>query len=170
MLFLWIMAHEIIPASWFSNCWVMNILMNPLRIGRAIIAYNSFFVALIRYLYIVHRQKANKWKFKKVGILFQAASITVPISMEVVRFFSEYDLPGLRSTERFKSCVAVNEGLNSTVSITLPDPAPVALSLQIFPAEIVDTMYGMYLTITTMVYSNVIEGYFYFKIFQTITR
>ena len=170
MLFLWIMAHEIIPASWFKNCWVMNILMNPMRIGRAIIAYNSFFVALIRYLYIVHRKKANKWKFEKVGKLFQAASIIVPVSMEIVRLFSEYDLPGLRSTERFKTCVAMNEGLNSTASINLPDPAPVQLSLRIFPAGMVDAMYGFYLACATMVYSNVIEGYFYYRMFQTITR
>ena len=170
MLFLWIMAHEIMPADWFSNCWVMNILMNPLRIGRAIIAYNSFFVALIRYLYIVHRKKANEWKFRSVGSIFQGASIVVPLTMELVRFLSEYDLPGLRSTDRFKSCVAINEGLNVTANISLPDPMPVELSLKVFPGEVVDTMYYFYITMATIVYSNVIEGYFYFKMFRVINR
>ena len=170
VFFLWMMAHEILPADWFSNCWVMNILMNPLRIGRAVIAYNSFFVALIRYLYIVHRKRANKWKFQRVGKIFQVSSVSVPITMELIRFFSEYDLPGSRSTDRFKSCVATNEGLNSTLNIILPDPAPVELSLKVFPNEVVNAMYFFYLAMATIVYSNVIEGCFYFKIFQVIRK
>ena len=46
MLFMWIMSHEILPSAWFSNCIVMNFLMNPLRIGRSMIAYNSFLLPL----------------------------------------------------------------------------------------------------------------------------
>ena len=122
MTCFWIMGHEIMPSDWFSNCWVMNILLQPMRIGRSIIAYNSFFVALIRYLYIVYRQKANQWSFEKVGKLFQVASIAIPISMETIRIFSEEDMPGLKSTERFKSCVAANEGLNGTQNIEFPPP------------------------------------------------
>ena len=43
--------------------------------GRTIIAYNSLFVALIRYVYIVYDQKANQWDFESVGRSFQIASI-----------------------------------------------------------------------------------------------
>ena len=48
-------------------------------LGRAIVAYNSLFVALIRYVYIVHERKANQWDFELVGKRFQIASISVPI-------------------------------------------------------------------------------------------
>ena len=142
--------------------------MNPMRIGRSIIAYNSLFVALIRYIYIVYHQKANQWSFEKVGRLFQIASIVVPVMVEVIRIFSEKDLPGLKTTERFRKCVASNEGLNSTDNLVLPDPAPVAFSLQYLPSQVVNAMYYMYLTSATLVWLNIIEGYFYLKMYHIV--
>ena len=169
-MFLWIMAHEIMPSDWFSNCWVMHILMNPMRVGRSIIAYNSFFVALIRYLYIVHYKTANQWIFEKMGRRFQIASIAFPIFMEVIRILSEEDLPGLRSTERFRNCVAENEGLNNTDSLILPTPATVEFSLKFLSPHLVNAMYSIYLAIATLVYSNMVEGYFYLRMYETIQR
>ena len=170
MLFMWIMSHEILPSAWFSNCIVMNFLMNPLRIGRSMIAYNSFFVALIRYFYIVHTQKANEFLFEKVGKWFQVASIAVPLCMESIRFFTEEDMLGLISTDRFRNCVAFNEGLNSTKDMILPSPRGVAFTKEFLPPQLVDGIYNIYLVIVTLVYSNVVEAYLYFKMFQTVER
>ena len=91
--FMWLNTNEMLPAAWFSNCWIMNLLMQPMRIGRSIIAYNSFFVAFIRYLYIVHRETANEWDFEKVGKRFQYASIGVPIILELLRVLTESRSP-----------------------------------------------------------------------------
>ena len=171
---LWIMTNEILPAAWFSNFWVFNILLQPVRIGGVIVAYNSSFVALIRYQYIVCRQKANQWNFEKVGKLFQIASMAFPIFTEIWRMFSEYGDSifrfGMKSSERFRNCMAVNEGFNSTENMTFPAPAPVGISLQFLPHEVVDAMYFIYGTITFLVFSNLIDGYMYWKIFQTIKR
>ena len=52
-----------------------------IAIGRSIIAYNSFFVCLVRYIYIVHRVKTNQWNFENIGRLFQIGSIVVPTLM-----------------------------------------------------------------------------------------
>jgi len=168
--FLWIITNEILPAAWFSNYWVFHISLQPVRIGVAIVAYNSSFVALIRYQYIVHRQKANQWNFEKVGKLFQKASITFPMFMEIMRIFSEYDFPGLKSSERFKNCMSFNEGLNITENTTFPTPETVGISLQFLPLAVVDTMYYIYVIISFLVFSNLIDGYMYWKIFQTIKR
>ena len=159
-----------LPASWFSNCWIMNLLMQPMRIGRSIIADNSFFVAFIRYLYIVHRETANEWDFEKVGKRFQYASIGVPIILELLRIFTEVDLLGLKEGDGFRNCVAINEGLSSAENITLPNPSPVQLSTLLIPPSTVTIGYYIYLLVVTLIFSNAIEGYFYLKIFQSINR
>ena len=170
MLLLWMNAHEIMPASWFANCWLLNILYNPLRIGRVIIMYNSFFIALIRYIYIVHNQKAENWNFKKVGDLLRIASVTVPISVEVVRIFIEIDFPGLKSTERFMNCFVANEGLKRSSNITLPLPAPVVMSMSFLPPQLIHGLYYIYLGIIIIIGSNITEAYMYLEMFKTIKR
>ena len=171
LLYLWMNAHEIMPSSWFENCWLMNIMMHPVRIGRTIIAYNSFFVALIRYLYIVHHKKANQWDFQKTGQIFQVASILVPLVMELIRVSTEVDVPGLKTTERFQKCVIESEGLNTTsASISLPLPVTVEFTLRLLPHSMVSVIYYIDLAITLVIGSNLLETYFYFKIFESIKR
>ena len=171
LLYFWINAHEIIPSSWFENCWLMNIMMHPIRTGRTIIAYNSFFVALIRYLYIVHYKRAKKWDFRKTGRVFQLASILVPLGMEIVRISTEIDVPGLKTTERFQTCVILNEGLNTTSSsIQLPQPATVEFTLRFLPRSLVSVLYYINLVITLIIGSNLVETFLYYKIFESIKR
>ena len=168
--FMWLNTNEMLPAAWFSNSWIMNLLMQPMRIGRSIIAYNSFFVAFIRYLYIVHRETANEWDFEKVGKRFQFASIGVPIILELLRVFTEVDMLGIKEGELFRSCVAMNEGLKNAENMTLPDPSPVQLSTLLIPPSTIKFVYYIYVFVVTLIFSNAIEGYFYLKIFQSINR
>ena len=170
ILFFWMMNNEIMPAEWFRNCWLMNVMMNPIRIGRSVIAYNSFFIALIRYLYIVHHERSKFWDFDKVGRKFQVAGALVPISMEVIRLFSEEDILGMKTSARFRSCVAFNEGLNDTTGIVLPKPSAMALTLKVLPLEMVQMIYYIFIAISTLIFSNLVEGYMYMRIFQTIRR
>ena len=167
---MWIITNEILSAEWFINYWLFNILLQPVRIGGVIVGYNSFFVALIRYQYIVHQQKSNQWNFEKVGKLFQIASMAVPIFTEIMRIFSEYDYPGLKSSEKFRNCMAAYEGLNSTENMTFPPPVAVGISLQFLPHEVVDAISYIYGAITFLIFSNLIDGYMYWKIFQSIKR
>lgn len=168
--FSWLNTQQIWPSAWFSNCWFMNCWFQPWRVSRFIIAYNSFFVALIRYLYIVHREKANEWDFDKVGKRFQIASIVIPIILEVFRLFTELDTLGLKEGTVFLNCVAMNEGLSSPENMTLPVPAAVQLSYRFFSPQLVAVGYYTYFFIITLVFANVIEGYFYMQIFQTMNR
>ena len=170
VVFSWLNTQQIWPSAWFSNCWFMNCWFQPWRVSRFIIAYNSFFVALIRYLYIVHREKANEWDFEKVGKRFQIASTVIPIILEVFRLFTELDTLGLKDGTVFLNCVAMNEGLSSVKNITLPFPAAVQLSYRFFSPQLVAVGYYIYLFIITLVFTNAIEGYFYMKIFQNMNR
>ena len=77
-----------------------------MKFGRMIVGYNSLFVALIRYIYIVHRNKANQWEFKKVGRWFQIFSIAVPVAMESVGLFTDHPWISLvRTQPKFIECV-----------------------------------------------------------------
>ena len=167
---MWLTTQEIMPMAWFGNCWALNLSFQPYRVSRFIIAYNSFFVALIRYLYIVHRETANAWDFEKVGKRFQIASILVPIVVEALRLFTEVDILGLKEGAVFLNCVAINEGFSSAKNMTLPDPSPVQLSHWLFSPQLVAVGYYIYLIIVTLVFFNVIEGYFYMRIFQAMNR
>ena len=148
----------------------MNFAFQTLRIGRSIIAYNSLFVALIRYVYIVHRQKANQWNFDKVGKLFQIGGVAVPVFLEVIRYFTEEDVPGLKTTERFRNCVAINEGMNTTENLTLPLPVAVTFTLKVLPHQLVNAIYYAWMAIFALACSNVVEAFLYMKTFQVIKR
>ena len=170
MIFLWINANEVMPSDWFENCFLLTFI-NLVRVGRTIIAYNSFFAALIRYLYIVHHQKTNQWNFEKAGKMFQWASFAIPLALEIIRTFTEFNLQTMLPTERFQTCLATNEGLtNSTSFIDIPTPHPVEAALQVFPGQFIDFAYYTYATITGIIGSNVIEAYMYITIFQNIKR
>ena len=170
MVFIWIMSNEIIPSDVFKNCNLLMICVNFIRIGRIIIAYNSFFVCLIRYVYIVHHQKANQWNFENVGRRFQIASVTIPLSLEIMRLFVEVDLPGLKSTEKFQQCMVINENLGNATYIEYPLPRPVAFTMQFMTRNLVDMIWYAYWTFIAIVGLNITEGYFYLKIYQTIKR
>lgn len=170
MLFMWINANEVMPSEWFSNC-IMLILVNLVRIGRSIIAYNSFFTAMIRYLYIVLHEKANQWNFEKTGMVFQLASFGIPLAMEVVRLLTETYLVTIAPTERFQTCLAAKEGFSNVTSyIDTPIPSQVEAMRQIFSRQGVDFIYYGYVMITGTIGSNVIEAYIYVRIFQNIKR
>ena len=173
LLFLWLWNHEILPSEWFTNCWLLNITGNIIMVGRSVVAYNSFFIALIRYIYIVHHERAHLWDFDKVGKIFQIVSVSFPVAMELIRVFTEEELfftNGVKSTEKFLTCLAINENWNDTTTIVPPQSVAAELTLKLLPRTILMTIYGIWLAITTLIYSNIVEGYLYVKIFQTIRR
>ena len=171
MLFLWINANEVMPSNWFENCSLIAFI-NLVRIGRTIIAYNSFFAALICYLYIVHHQKTNQWNFEKTGKNFQWASFGIPLALEIIRIFTEANLKTYQPTKRFQTCLAINEEEFSNITgfIDVPTPHPVEAALHVFPRQFIDVAYYTYASITGVIGSNVIEAYLYITIFQNIKR
>ena len=81
------MFNGVIPSEQIPY-WLCYLLLWLMRIGRMCIAYNSLFVAFIRYLYIVHREKANQWNFERTSRRFQIASIAIPVVLQTVYIFT----------------------------------------------------------------------------------
>ena len=140
--------------------------------GRDCIAYNSLFVALVRYIYIVHQKKSNQWDFEKVGFYFRITSIAVPFGVETfglfVNNFPHHQI--MREKDIFKSCVSSLQGFNNTVGIPTPEPYFRSLAIQVVPEWILYGVYIVYYCITIVVFLNLIEGILYYQIFQTIKR
>ena len=122
-------------------------------LGRTVLAYNSLFVALTRYLYIVHDRKANQWDFEVVGRRFQIASISFP-TIHVVM---------LCLTLRTRGFLRVNQCSHIT-------PVFIDFTVKLLSEKITDTIANICKVMMAFVCLNLAEGYLYIKIFQKIKR
>ena len=131
--------------------------IHAIVLGRTTIAYNSVFVAIIRYVYIVHERKANQWDFEIVGRRFQIASLSTPF-LHIVLFSFTMRKPG-------------SEGILPNTNHCLQ----LGSLLVNFTSKFVSKYFADGIAIicaATMifVYLNIVEMYFYIRIFQTIKR
>jgi len=172
LLSIWIMVNEIIPFEYMNGWWCSAALFVALKFGRMCIAWNSLYVALIRYIYIVYRQKSNQWEFEKIGRYFRISSIAITVGVETVGLFVNSYPEHKINTEQdvFKSCVASRQGHNTTVNIQIPEPYFRALTLQVVPEWIILGVYYVYFCLTIGVIINVIDGFLYFQIYRYIKR
>ena len=169
LLFLWINANEIIPSDSLPS-WLCGLLYFTLRIGRMCIAYNSLFVAVIRYIYIVKHKTSNQWNYEKVSKGFQIASIVVPISLDTLGIFT-ITFDRLSSMGNIKECLSFPNPLNTTVDVEHLKQAPFAdLTLQYLPASLVQALFYIHTTIQITVFLNIAESFLYFQIFRHMKR
>ena len=148
--------NNLIPLSAIP-AWACAASSFLLIVGGTIIAYNSLFVALIRYVYIVYERKANQWDFETVGHRFQIASLSVPI-LHVLIFISKFDLP---SYSHFSTENSQCETLT---------PMMVMLASKYFPKPLIDVVGLIMLATLLAVCLNLVEAFLYFKIFRKIKR
>jgi hypothetical protein len=163
------MTNEIIQSEQMNGWWCNAMLAIGVRFGRMIVAYNSLFVAIIRYVYIVHGQKSNQWEFGKVGRLFQIASIAIPVAIECVGVFTN-SYQEYTHQPAFNECIASYRGLNNTVGMAISRPSSVEWTMLYLPESLVLGIYYAYTSITVIVLLNVTEGVLYLRIQQSISR
>ena len=169
LLYLWIHLNGIAPAS-FMNGWWCNIgAQITIKFGRMTIAWNSFFVAFIRYVYIVHREKSNQWDFDQACKWFRVASIVIPTIFNTIDLFSQ-GFWEYQHGEAFKNCIAINQGLNNTSNMTIPNIYPYALTVEYLPQPLVRSIYYINSAVAILILSNLADGYLYFSIFRCIKR
>ena len=150
LLFYWFHVNSIIEVE--KVPWWLCILMSgSITVGRAIIAYNSFFVALVRYIYIVYEVKANQWNFETIGRLSQVGSIIVPTLMSFL----------INTTFDFN---LVWNQCNSSERIIFN------LTRNYLPDSLVNAIGIISFSIQMIVFLNITEAFLYFKIFRVIKR
>ena len=167
ILFMWIMSNQIIKSQYMDGWWCYVIYPIGIKFGRMVIGCNSLFVALIRYIYIVHREKANQWEFSKVGRLFRVLAIAVPLCMETIGILTQ-SLSQFHTQENFAECIASYQGLNSTGNIKIKSWDKWTKN---FAPELVVTTTGyVVLFIELIVLLNFIEGFLYLAIYRSVKR
>ena len=129
LLYFWLHLNGIVPSSMMSDWSCIIGAQAAIKFGRNIIAWNSFFVALIRYVYIVHREKSNQWDFEHVGNWFRAASLVIPIVYNTIDALTN-GLSEYQHGHAFENCISVKLGLNNTNNITIPNIYPYAWTVE----------------------------------------
>ena len=173
LLLFWIAFNEIIPGEYMNGWWCAVATQIGIIFGRMCIAWNSIFVALIRYIYIVHHKKSNQWEFKKVGRYFQILSIAIPFGVETIGLFvKDYSYMTDLTTinQSFRECIAYYQGSNTTHNLQIPNPYPLEWTLQIIPEWIINSVHYVYVGVSVVILCNLTEGILYLLIFRSITR
>ena len=150
LLFFWVHVNSIIAIE-LVPWWLCSLMTASVALGRLIIAYNSFFVALVRYMYIVHEVKANQWNFETIGRLSQIGSIIVPTLLSFL-MITTFDF-NLLWTQCGKS--------ERTIS---------NLSRNYLPNFLINAIGIISFSIQMMVFLNITEAFLYFKIFRAMKR
>ena len=132
-------------------------IMWSIALGRTMVGYNSLFVALIRYVYIVHERKANQWDFEVVGRRFQIASISVPITHVIILSLTLRGFLFLPQADQADSCSHLT-------------PLLISFSMNFVSEELSDAIAIICVVGMAFVFLNIVDGYLYIKIFQTIRR
>ena len=164
----WIESNEIIQSEAMNGWWCIVFKM-ILQYCRFIIAYNSLFVAAIRYLYIVHEKKANQWKFENVGRWMAITSFVLPITLETIKWFTA-ESTHYTILPKYNECIEFYQRLNNYDKSVEIKPTLVAWTLNYLPLGIVRAIHYTCLVFTFTVLLNVYEAFFYIKIKQNVQR
>ena len=169
LLYFWLSLNGILPSSFMSGWSCILGGWAVIKLGRVIISWNSFFVALIRYTYIVHREKSNQWDFDRVGKWFGVASIGIPIVFNTIDVLTnggwQYQLG-----EAFANCISLNLGLNNTNNMTIPNVYPYAWTVEYLPQYLILSIYYTVWVLKVLICANIADGYLYLSIYRCIKR
>ena len=165
-LIVWTISNDIVPMEMLPN-WSCIVLTSWVIIGRCIIGYNSLFVALIRFIYIVYEKKANQWEFKTVGAYFQIASIGMPMFISLVMIFTlDPSIPD-RRLSIYSHCPLI---YSSDQVINSLKPQTYNLAMKYLPKTLVNTLGIISATLQAIILSNLVEGVLYIIIFRNMKR
>ena len=136
--------------------------------GRLIVAFNSIFLALIRYLYIVHSQKANQWEFDEVAKWFQISSIAVPFSIHILWWLT-FDR-ALFIQDMIEKIDTKEDVASNTTLTQCTEEIPLSVTSQYLPKLFIDTVAIFTTIVGAIAYLNIAECFLYAQIFKTIQR
>ena len=168
IIYGWVNLNEIISTE-AMNGWWCDIIRKPIQLGRYIVAYNSLFVAIIRYIYIVKTKVANQWKFENVGKWLAISSFSIPFALEIIKLFTNDGLH-YKLMPKYNDCIDFYQGSNSSGKISSHTPIFVSWTLNYLSLEVVRTIHYTTVAFSVIVALNVFEVFLYFRINQSIQR
>ena len=169
LLLIWSTTNQIISSDDIPP-WMCKILLILMKSGRICIAYNSLFVAFIRYVHIVHYKVANQWNYENAAKWFKIASIGIPIAMETVGYLT-HGYTQFIEIDEVQECLTSHIVSNSSINDALLVPWDGAnWTMRYLPASLVHAISYAYVTITTIVFMNITEAILYLFVFRRMKR
>ena len=169
LLYFWLSLNGILPSSFMSGWSCILGGWAVIKLGRVIISWNSFFVALIRYTYIVHRGKSNQWDFDRPGKWFGVSSLGVPIVYYTIDALTN-GMWEYQHGDAFKDCIFLHLGLNNTNNITIPNIYPYAWTVEYLPQSLILSIYCTVWVLKILIYGNIADECFYLLIFRCMQK
>ena len=162
----WIIVNDLIPSFIHPQICFLGAFI--ITCGRLIVAFNSIILALIRYLYIVHSQKASKWEFDKVAKWFQISSIAVPLSIHILWWLT-FDRT-LFIQDMIEKIYTKKDVASNTTLTQCTKEIPPSVTSQYLPKPFIDTMAIFTTIVGAIAFLNIAECFLYAQIFKTIQR
>ena len=165
-IFYWMRANGVLPLDIPS--WLCMAMSDTVHLGRIVTSFNSLFVVIVRYIYIVHDGKVNQWHFERVGRRFQIASMVIPLFITAIMLWSVDPFLFMKRYEIISNCPNVyNDSLKQNEEII----SVRVQSSNIYLPEAIVSSIGIFCSlILTLVSLNVVDAFLYFKIFRKIKR
>ena len=167
---IWLTRNAIISSESLP-LWLCHVSWGLQKAGRICLGYNSLFVALIRYIHIVHLETSNQWNYENMARRFKIASVGFPMTMEVWGYFF-HGYSQFKDIPQFKDCLATSPDANiSAVALeTLIPSASARWSRHYLPGYIADAMSVAYVAVSVAGAMNIIEAFLYLAIFRNMKR
>ena len=162
----WMTVNGVIPLEIPSL--LCMVLSDIVLLGRLFMGFNSVFVVTLRYIYIVYDKKANQWKFKNVGRLFQIASVVIPLLVTTLTIFTLDPFLAIDRDETARNCPTVyNASLHDGEDLT---SFRLQLSYKFLPGGLVNSLGMVSFLVNMLVFLNVIDAVLYLQIFRKMKR
>ena len=163
-------VHKIL-GKWFCyvNEFVGFLLFN-------ITAFHSFAVALMRYVFIVHRQTTIKYGKEKCKTMFFFLSFFIPVAIDIFGIINNQELDPIAGLRR---CKGVDHKMFLVKSSTLDAPKLPFCEYKLLPedgqfGEVFAVLRYIHCIVTICIYLimgfNFMEGFIYYKTFSHIMR
>ena len=166
LLYRWFTTNDLLFPEMLPT-WLCYFIPYSIAVGRQIIAYNSLFCAIIRYIFIVHRTRANQWSFEILGKLLRNMSVVIPLvivlalmPLDDLELFKEW-LPEFESCWRNSNATHDYESFKSV---------PYKFVHQYLPSSLHQALYISIQLPNNLVYFGIPEAFLYFRIFRNIKR
>ena len=168
MLLSWIFHNGIIKTD-LLPIWLRYVILYSLMSGRTYVAFNSFFCAFIRYLYIIHPKRSNQWDYERTGKCFKNVSFALPMVLGLVSIFAVGGIQ-FSGNETFDKCVESYVNKNDTY-ITKERLSILASTFpNYFTVSTIYILHYVVILIWLGLGMNVTEGFLYCHIFNWIKR
>ena len=168
-MLLALVFHNGIIKTELLPIWLRYVILYSLMSGRTYVAFNSFFCAFIRYLYIIHPKRSNQWDYERTGKCFRNVSLAIPMVLGLVSIFAVGGIQ-FSGNETFDKCVESYVDTN----VTYIASGRVSILASTFPNYFtVSTMYVLHYAVILIwlgLGMNVTEGFLYCHIFNWIRR